>query len=46
MERLIDIVNVMLIPIAYWLIKIERRLTRIETILELKNPKRKETQKK
>jgi len=46
MEKLIDIVNVMLIPIAYWLIKIERRLTRIETILELKNPKRKEAQKK
>jgi hypothetical protein len=37
-----DILNVVLIPIAIWLVRIEKRLTRIETILEIKNSRGKE----
>lgn len=38
-------VTITLIPITVWIVKIEKKLTRIETILEIKLNKKKERRK-
>jgi len=37
-----QVLSLVLIPILFWVIRVERRLTRIETMLKLNNPQRKE----
>jgi len=39
---ILQFTNLILIPILVWIIKIEKRITRIETILEIKIYKGKE----
>lgn len=40
MTEYLQVLNVLIIPIWVWVIKVERRLTRIETTLNGKNQKR------
>lgn len=39
------LLNVVLFPVAIWIVKLERRLTRIETILEIKFKKKEDRRK-
>jgi len=41
----IPLVNIMIVPIAFWIVKIEKKLTRIETILEIKFHKKEDRRK-
>lgn len=41
MTDLLQYTNLLLIPVLGWVIIVERRLTRIETILKLQNKKKK-----
>ena len=43
MTELLPWVNVVVIPVLIYIIKIEKRLTRIETTLEIRNHKKKES---
>ena len=40
MTELLPLLNIIVVPIMVYVVKIERRLTRIETILKINNPKR------
>lgn len=35
-------VNLILVPVSIWILRLEHRLTRIETILEVKKERKKE----
>ena len=42
MTELLPWVNIVVVPVLIYIIKIEKRLTRIETVLEIRNNKKKE----
>jgi len=41
----IPLVNIIIVPVAIWIVKIEKKLTRIETILEIKLHKKEDRRK-
>ena len=43
MTELIPWVNIVIVPVLIYIVKIEKRLTRIETVLEIGNNKKKES---
>ena len=43
MTEMIPWLNVVVVPVLIYIVKIEKRLTKIETILEIRNHKKKES---
>lgn len=42
MREYIDIFNLLIVPVFIWVVLIERRITKIETIIEARSRERKE----